>query len=356
MKQKSRILCLNNGYPTEANPQYTTYVHTIAECLRKAGHDVDLLVIRYRKPIKPAYKAWKYLAYWMRVLCRRFDRYDMVYINHLPYAWPAVLNKTLRRTKVYVHWHGEELVSQSWFIRHVLQFLRPRMQGFNHIVPSGYFKQKLVEIMGVAPDRIAVSPSGGVDTTVFCPISDAGKEAGRIIVGFSSALTTGKGANVLLELMKEQTEIERASGRKLSFKVIDYGREAGYYTEQFRQATDDVEIVGKMPKDRMPLFYDSISLLLMASKRESESLGLVVLEAMSCNRPVITYDLCAFPEFVIPGVSGELAHYSTDMQACVVSMKEALIRAITHYDEYHPRDIILENYSEDSVVEYYKSL
>lgn len=350
----SKVLCLNNGYPTKANPQYTTYVHTIATCLRRAGHDVDLLAIRYDKPIKPAYKAWKYLVYWFQILFRRFDKYDIVYINHLPYAWPAVLNKSLRRTKVYVHWHGEELVSHSQFIRRVLNFLRPRMIGFRHIVPSNYFKQKLMEIMEISPNMIAVSPSGGVDTVVFRPLPDDKLGEDAVVIGFSSALTQGKGANILLKLMCAQDEIEGATGRKISFKVIDYGREATYYTAQFQQATDRVEIVGKMPKSSMPMFYNSISVLLMGSMRES--LGLVVLEAMSCGRPVVTYDLCAFPEFVVSGESGELAHYSTEESECFKAVKEAIIKVISNYGSYHPRDIVLDKYSEESVVEYYKTL
>lgn len=350
----SKILCLNNGYPTDVNPQYTTYVHTIATCLRRAGHDVDLLVIRYDKPIKPAYKAWKYLRYWLQILFRRFDRYDIVYINHLPYAWPAVLNKSLRRTKVYVHWHGEELVSQSQFIHRVLNFLRPRMTGFCHIVPSHYFKQRLMEIMGISSGMIAVSPSGGVDTAVFRPLSDDKQDEDAVVVGFSSALTQSKGADMLLKLMRAQDEIERTAGRKVAFKVIDYGREATYYTAQFRQATERVEIVGKMPKSSMPMFYNSISVLLMGSIRES--LGLVVLEAMSCGRPVVTYDLCAFPEFVVSGESGELAHYSTDEDECFLAVKEAIIKVIANYGDYHPRDIVLNKYSEESVVAYYRTL
>lgn len=352
----SRILCLNNGFPTKTNPQYTTYVYTIVECLRKAGHDVDLLVIKYNKQIKPWYKAWKYCVYWMQVLCKCLNKYDIIYINHLPYAWPIVLNKTLRRKKVYIHWHGEELVSQSGFIRHVLNFLRPRMTGFRHIVPSYYFKHRLMDIMGVPADVIDVSPSGGVNTDMFRPLENTIDNNGRMIIGFSSALTTGKGADVLLEIMRSQADIEQKTGRKIAFKVIDYGREAEYYTEQFRKVTKDVEIVGKMSKERMPYFYNAISVLFLGSVRKGESLGLVVLEAMSCNRPVVTYDLCAFPEFVISGVSGELVHYDENRDVCIGAMKEALIKLIENYDMYHPRDVVEKRYSEETVVQYYRTL
>lgn len=350
----SRILCLNNGYPTVANPQYTTYVHTIVECLRKAGHEVDLCVIEYNTRISPIYKIWKYLIYWMQILCAGLSKYDIIYVNHLPYAWTIILNRMLRRKTVYVHWHGEELVSQSWFIRHMLAFMRSRISGFKHIVPSYYFKQKLIDIMGVSADCIDVSPSGGVDTSLFRPLENGKKGDNRIVVGFSSALTKGKGADVLLELMRMQADIEQISGRKIAFKVIDYGREAGYYTEQFRKVTTDVEVVSKMPKVQMPNFYNSLSLLLLASVRES--LGLVVLEAMSCNRPVITYDLCAFPEFVVPGESGELAHYDVAIEDRVDAIKNALIKVIMNYDMYHPRDIVLKKYSEEAVVEFYKTI
>ena len=81
-----KVLFLNNGYPTTFNPQYTTYAQTIANCLRKAGCDVDLLVIRYNRKMTLLYKLIKYIIYWFRALFVNLKNYDVVYVNHLPFV------------------------------------------------------------------------------------------------------------------------------------------------------------------------------------------------------------------------------------------------------------------------------
>ena len=51
-------------------------------------------------------------------------------------------------------------------------------------------------------------------------------------------------------------------------------------------------------------FYRNIDICLMFSKRES--LGLVVLEAMACNVPVIARNTTSMTELILPGINGEL--------------------------------------------------
>ena len=349
-----RILLINNGYPTECNPQITTYIASMRRCLLAAGFEVDLLVIRYHRCLTVVYKAWKYLIFWLRLVFTRMDKYDAIYLNHLPFVWPVLVNHGLRGKDVVIHWHGGDLVSRTPFVRCVLAFIKQRIMCFRHIVPSEYFKRKLIEELGVPEKLIAVSPSGGVDTDLFAPRPTL-DSIGRFVIGFSGALTTDKGADVLLGVMEHRAEIERAVGRNLSFKVIDYGREAETYIAAFRRTGADVEVVHRMPKKQMPEFYGSILLLLLSSVRIGESLGLVVLEAMSCGKPVVTFDICAFPEFVRPGISGERARYSNNIEERVQEVINALVKVIRNYSSYTPRRVVEAGYSEQSVVAFYRS-
>ena len=54
----------------------------------------------------------------------------------------------------------------------------------------------------------------------------------------------------------------------------------------------------------MPQFYNSCDILLFPTHHES--LGLVGLEAMACNKPVVGSNCTALPEYIIPGKTGEL--------------------------------------------------
>jgi Glycosyltransferase len=109
-----------------------------------------------------------------------------------------------------------------------------------------------------------------------------------------------------------------------------------------------------MSKNEMPLFYESIDILLMSSQR-SESLGLVTLEAMSCGKPVICFNKFAFPEFVISGVTGELVDYSQNDDN-VDGFINAIERVVKSYKNYHPRDIVVNKYSCDYVIAQYKEM
>ena len=255
-----------------------------------------------------------------------------------------------------VHWHGNELIGNNRFLRFTHNIIKPKINDFLHIVPSQYFRNKLIEkFPKIDTKKIYISPSGGVDTKLFKP--SVKKEAQKIFnIGFAASLTKDKGADVLLELMKDTKEIELATGKKIGYKVINYGKEAEYYINQFNHQNEEVEIFSKMEKIAMPQFYNSISLLIMPSVREGESLGLVALEAMSCGTPVVTYNLFAFPEFIKTEESGELSEYSNDFMSSVDNIKKEIIKAIINYEKYHPRDQILNTYSKEKVSDFYRGL
>ena len=349
-----KILLINNGFPTRSNPHHSTYIRTIACCLSAAGHHVRLLAIHYDGPPTRLRKAWKYIVFWFATAFADTSSYEAVYVHHLPFAWPLLLNHSLRSEKLCIHWHGGELVGDSLFLRTVRRFAQRRVGRCRHIVPSQYFRLQLTSRLGIDPHLISVSPSGGVDTHLFSP-SDGlpgGLPHGHATIGFASALTTAKGAGEVLNLMRVRSEIERAAGCRVTFHVIDYGGEADSYKALFRQAAPDTIISSRTAKCAMPSFYRSLTLLLMLSSRES--LGLAALEAMSCGVPVVSFDICAFPEFVIGGVSGERAALADDTAMRTQSVAGAAVRVLKGRSSYKPRRIVEERYSEASVVEFYR--
>ena len=90
----------------------------------------------------------------------------------------------------------------------------------------------------------------------------------------------------------------------------------------------------------------------MPSVREGESLGLVVLEAMACNIPVISRKLAAFPEFVIPDQTGELLEPDDFPDGFF----QKIIRIAGNRQNYLPREFIRKQYSKESVVAFYRRM
>lgn len=348
-----KVLLINNGYPSHNNPNYTTYIKSIEECIKESGCQVNNIVLQYNGEIKTLSKIIQYLRFWSNCLTSKLDA-DVVYINHIPFAWTILFNPNLRKRRVIIHWHGNDLVGKSKPLKWIHNLISKKCSKYQHIVPSEYFKRKLLEKFKLSLP-VLVSPSGGVDTELFCP-SDSSVDNQGIVIGYASGLIEAKGADLLYELMKRNADIENATHTKIAFKVINYGADAEEYIEKFKSTGVKLETDEIMGKAKMPNFFNSISILVMPSIREGESLGLVVLEAMACGKPVLTHDICAFPEFVVAGVSGERSKYSLDIEKRTDVAIEALVKIINNYSTYNPREIVMKSYSTQSVIDFYKTL
>lgn len=346
-----RILHVNNCLPSASNPNMATYVRAMTECMRAAGHEVDELGITYEGKPGRLKKLAKYLQFWLRCFTRPLGRYDLVYVNHPPFCLPIFYNPTRRARKTAVHWHGNDLVSESRAMRMLRRLLRRRVGHSRQLAPSQYFKDLLSKNMGYEPARIAVTPSGGVDTALFAPREHISEDQ---VIGFPGELISSKGADTLVYIAENRSHLEELLGKKVKISVINYGASAAEYIRKLRASGVDVIVHQKMPRSEMPDFYRSLSLALMPS--EHESLGLVALEAMSCGVPVVAFDICAFPEFVIDGVSGETVPYSEDLTERSEAMLRALEAMIPHLSEYNPERIVAERYSRDAVISFYRNL
>ncbi|MDE7460957.1 MAG: glycosyltransferase family 4 protein [Paramuribaculum sp.] len=346
-----KILIVNNGYPTNYNADYTAYIRDIAECVSRAGYNVETLVIEYDKKISPIYKLHKYLQFWYFCITK-CGYYDYIYINHLPYVWPIALNPFLRTKDSIIHWHGNDLVGKSIPSVITLALLKRFINNSINIVPSKYFSTLLKKKYPHLKHKIHVSPSGGVNTELFSADTTPHKD---FKIGFASTLTSDKGADILMHLIEHKHEIEIATGRKITFHIINYGRDAEYYMGRMQQTDMSCcKVFDRRDKSQMPSFYNSTDLIVFPSIRES--LGLAALEAMSCGVPVVAHNICAFPEYIKPGVSGELVELCTSEQEQNRAFLTAVVKAIKNIETYTPRQVVEANYSQTSVISFYRKL
>jgi len=339
-----KILIINNGYPSQNNPQYSTYIKTIRECLQDAGLSTDLLVLDTNFKSKRG-KVLRYLVFYFQLLFHRYKGYDIVYIHNYPYVFMPLIFRFESMKDIVIHWHGTDIFAPSRISRvlnNVSYFFIPR--GTKHITPSGYFADQVSKRLKINRSEIFVSPSGGVDTDLFFPVE---KQRGdTVILGFASSMKTDKGMDFVLELVENSYEIEEVCGKKIKIHCIEYGAEKEFYKERLLKF-NNVKLYEPFPKERMVKFYHEIDILLLTT-RMAESLALVGLEAMSCNVPVIGTNDFAIKEYVISGVSGEKFR-----KGDFVDFQRAVINAIKNLPNYKPRNIVLDNYSKKSVTKQY---
>ena len=96
-----RILFINNGYPTEELPNYSTYVKTMYQNLLDAGFQVDLLVLRLHN-LSLSSKILAYLKFWWRLSRVRLSPYDILYVNNATFAFPVSYTHLTLPTRVAV--------------------------------------------------------------------------------------------------------------------------------------------------------------------------------------------------------------------------------------------------------------
>ena len=146
-----KILLMNNGYPSEIRPQYSTYIRSIEECLVSAGAQVELLVMpsTFRTRIG---KLVHYLDYYFKILnFKRFNEFDLIFINHYPHFAFPFLFKLSGMKQIVFHWHGSDLLPKGKHKRNLFLFfvklLLRKKKNTIHIAPSGYFAEEIAKEM-----------------------------------------------------------------------------------------------------------------------------------------------------------------------------------------------------------------
>ena len=348
-----RILILNNTYPSSAVPNSGTYIKSIEECLKEANTNGETKHFTLMPSgLKKWNKLYDYLHFYVRLCFLPLSHYDLLYINHYIFMLPLFFRLPFFKGKIIFHWHGDEVVSTRLIIRFLRLCAKKSIpEQAVHISPSRYFCGPVSQWLHLPQERIFISPSGGVDMKLFYP-SKRVALSGEFRIGFASGLLRSKGADILEMLLQNVDTLEEKIGMKIVVNYINYGAEATEWNKRFSRFPTHILKWEKMPKEQMVHFYQSIDFLLMPSVRAGESLGLVVLEAMACNLPVISRKLAAFPEFVIPGKTGELL----ELNDLPEDFFQKIVKVAKNRQNYHPREFIRKQYSKESVVAFYRRM
>lgn len=341
-----KVLILNNRYPSSSKPFVASYVKTI-ESLLAENHEVEHLVFQRNSSSK-----WGQILdlalYRLKVsLSKQFIHSEVIFANHFNLYWDSLKGRISNNHKLIIHWHGSELFGSKRFRNFESWQSDSRFISASHIVPSEYFKK---EVLKEFPDlkSVSVIPSGGIDIDAFQP-KRSSNSSGEIVVGFAGHLNEAKGADYLLHLAKQKSELEELLGKKLSFKAIRYGVKDETILGDLNEA--GVKVLPPISKQMMPEFYQSLDVLIFPTRRKSESLGLVPLEAMACGVPVVCPDAFACPEYCVSGSSGELYEPESFEQ-----FKAALIKVVGNLSEYKPRQVVLNRYSQKYASNEYSAL
>jgi len=157
---------------------------------------------------------------------------------------------------------------------------------------------------GVKPEQLKIVSMGVDTTTVFTPEPAIRRTQNEIL--FVGRLVEKKGCSYLLEAMPEI--LRHHPDARLN--IVGSGPDE----EQLKQQVDrlgigsEVRFQGAISNAEMPALYRRATVFvapsIVTAQGDQEGLGLVLVEALACECPVLASDLPAIRDVVIDGVSG----------------------------------------------------
>ena len=233
---------------------------------------------------------------------------DLLHVHYaIPHAASAWMAKEMlggsHPLKIVTTLHGTDitLVGQERSYWDITRFSILRSDGITAV--SDYLKRETVDAFRVPPERIEVIPNF-VDPTIYdrtrypCHKASFLRPGEKLVVHVSNFRPVKRVRDVVGIFARAAKE----APSRLVFIGDGPDRPEAQDEAQRLGVADRVVFLGK--QDSVAELYSCADLLLLPS--QSESFGLVALEAMSAGVPVVATDVGGIPEVVEDGVTGAL--------------------------------------------------
>lgn len=178
-------------------------------------------------------------------------------------------------------------------------WLRRNLRKADAIASTSQAMAQQVRRLLPAVGEVAVTPFG-IDTARFAP-RPAPHEG--LVIGTVKTLAPKYGIDVLVRAF---AQLCKGSTAPLSLVIVGGGpQQAGLESLAASLGiADRVRFVGAVPHAEVPQWLNRFDVYVAASRLDSESFGVAVLEASACALPVVVSDAGGLPEVVVDGETG----------------------------------------------------
>ncbi len=182
------------------------------------------------------------------------------------------------------------------------------------IAVSGAMKKDVQELYGVPPEKIRVIYNG-IDTSVYTPRGDRtvlhkyGIDPEKPFLLFVGRITRQKGIIHLVRAIRHLIPGAQAVLCAGAPDTPEIGWEMETEVEKARRETANpiIWIPGFLPKEEITSLYALASMLVCPSIYEP--FGLINVEAMACETPVVGSAVGGIPEIIVEGETGFLVPF-----------------------------------------------
>lgn len=277
---------------------------------------------------------------------------DIVNI-HLPMLESGAIAKVVEKNKLVVTYQCDINLPKSLINNMIVSIMdishKAAFKRASKVVVSSLDYSESSRILFKAKDKIMeIAPP-------FKLIEPVKVERNYNVIGFCGRIVEEKGIDVLLKAF----EIIKKNKKDAILKIAgDYKKVAGgsvYPSLQEYISNNnikDVEFLGRLSDEELIKFYSSINVFVLPSTNSLEAFGLVQLEAMLCNTPVVASNLPGVRTIVKNTKMGLIANVKDEKDLaekilCVLENREKYIKS---------REEILSKYSTEVLISKYYNL
>ncbi|MFC0525296.1 glycosyltransferase [Pontibacillus salicampi] len=293
-----KILVITNMYPGRISKTFGIFVKNQVEALRSHGTDVDVAAVDDPRMGKPNVlkKYTKWMLQTMRQLVSKGKQYDVVHAHYVfPSGFLALAFKKLFGTKLVVTAHGGDIDKMPHKNAFIFNQTKNILQNADHIIAVGEaLKEEIVQTFGADEQRVTIM-SMGVNRDVFTPTNQqAAKQRLGLDPNKKSLLYVGNiiEAKGLRELLQAYSSI-KAKDADTALHFVGSPKKEAFLQELKQtieeQTIEDVYFLGPKPQQEVALWMSAADVFVLPSY--IEGFGLVAVEAMSCNTPVVGTDV-----------------------------------------------------------------
>lgn len=338
------IKFVSNLYPSENKPFKGTFVRNVLEGFEEKGGQVSLISLHDSSNSKLG-KLIDYIKFIWRSFISglRAREGEIHYVHYTSHSSLGLILASFFKSKdklvIVSNVHGSDILpEQIGAFSKIKIWISQKILNISTLVvsPSGYFKNVLIAEYGVCNGDVIVSPSGGVDPSVFSASLEVNKE---FTFGYVGRLEEDKGIFDLLDAFR----LNQLENPQSTLILVGTGSCEARLQEVINSMSGVTMLKGMSQRDLVNV-YQSLKFLVFPSKRVSESLGLIPIEAMMCGVPVLSSTIGATKDYIVedmfkltfePGRVEELEvalKLATDMsEADYLQLSELALETASNY-------------------------
>jgi len=240
---------------------------------------------------------------------------------------------------------------QSWLHRYLL---RKNLQAANQICSTSQVMAMATQALCGNEKPITLTPFG-IDTNFFSPRPSL-RDQRFLTIGTVKTLAPKYGIDTLIrafsQLRQHLLTQHPSLAQSLRLCIAGDGPQRFELQQLVKQLGLDTitELAGHIPHAQVPDYLNKLDIYVAASRLESESFGVAILEASACGLPVVVSRIGGLPEVVKEGVTGWLVEVDQVEQWVTALLKLIENKNLAQQMGMAGRQYVMEQYEWENCV------